>query len=379
MTGMRRLEYELRFTTPAFLGDAGQRGQWRTPPFKALLRQWWRVAVARDLGYEHRRLREAEGQLFGHAWLESDRDRRGNRVHARRSEVLVRLQPWEEGTLETDGWPGGPMEKVKTTQDGRAQVSADVYLGFGPVLPPSRKLGRPRTEIRRAIGTDQPATLKLAFPEGGESERQLIATLTLIQWFGALGSRSRNGWGSLALAGDDVSWDARPSPGSTVLRAVMRPWQECIRGCDWPHAIGADGKGRPLAWATDSLSDWRRVMGRLANMRVRVRRAAKEFRGPNGVGGIHLLGYPAGGNWELRGVDANLRLATQLRFKVLPAGDGKLTGLVFHVPCRIPTPFREAIGSDRARWLDANQEKVWRAVHDALDDRGTELRRLGDT
>jgi hypothetical protein len=38
------LTYRVSFTTPAFLGDAEQNGQWRTPPFKALLRQWWRVA-----------------------------------------------------------------------------------------------------------------------------------------------------------------------------------------------------------------------------------------------------------------------------------------------------------------------------------------------
>lgn len=40
--------YQLSFTTPAFLGNAGQDAQWHTPPFKALLRQWWRVAWAAD-------------------------------------------------------------------------------------------------------------------------------------------------------------------------------------------------------------------------------------------------------------------------------------------------------------------------------------------
>jgi CRISPR-associated protein Cmr1 len=34
---MKRLEYTVSFTTPAFLGNAEQAGQWRTPPFKALL------------------------------------------------------------------------------------------------------------------------------------------------------------------------------------------------------------------------------------------------------------------------------------------------------------------------------------------------------
>lgn len=34
---MTTLQYEIRFVTPAFLGNAKQNGQWRTPPFNALI------------------------------------------------------------------------------------------------------------------------------------------------------------------------------------------------------------------------------------------------------------------------------------------------------------------------------------------------------
>ena len=34
---MQQMSYEVSFLTPAFLGNAEQNGQWRTPPFKALL------------------------------------------------------------------------------------------------------------------------------------------------------------------------------------------------------------------------------------------------------------------------------------------------------------------------------------------------------
>lgn len=33
MTGMKRLEYTIRFVTPTFLGGADQSAQWRTRPF----------------------------------------------------------------------------------------------------------------------------------------------------------------------------------------------------------------------------------------------------------------------------------------------------------------------------------------------------------
>jgi CRISPR-associated protein Cmr1 len=45
---MTQLRYRLTFLTPAFLGNAEQSAQWRTPPIKALLRQWWRVVYAGD-------------------------------------------------------------------------------------------------------------------------------------------------------------------------------------------------------------------------------------------------------------------------------------------------------------------------------------------
>ena len=63
--------YQLSFTTPAFLGNARQDAQWRTPPIKALLRQWWRVAWAaeRKFAGSVEDMRREEGLLFGNAWL----------------------------------------------------------------------------------------------------------------------------------------------------------------------------------------------------------------------------------------------------------------------------------------------------------------------
>lgn len=54
---MEELSYTISFTTPAFLGNAEQQAQWRTPPFKALLRQWWRVVKAPDFNYDYQKLR----------------------------------------------------------------------------------------------------------------------------------------------------------------------------------------------------------------------------------------------------------------------------------------------------------------------------------
>jgi len=95
---MQRLEYRVKFITPAFLGNAEQNGQWRTPPFKALLRQWWRVAYAAEHGFDVtlEEMRRAEGCLFGVA-----ADVRGG---SRRSEVRIRLDRWSEGALTKAKW-----------------------------------------------------------------------------------------------------------------------------------------------------------------------------------------------------------------------------------------------------------------------------------
>ncbi|NBY27683.1 MAG: hypothetical protein EBQ71_11845 [Betaproteobacteria bacterium] len=45
---MRELTHQVSFNTPAFLGNAEQQDQWRTPPLKAMLRQWWRMVKAAD-------------------------------------------------------------------------------------------------------------------------------------------------------------------------------------------------------------------------------------------------------------------------------------------------------------------------------------------
>src|SRR5690625_5559265 len=92
---MATRSYQLRFLTPAFLGNAEQRAQWRTPPFKALLRQWWRVVYAaeRHFKVDLQAMRKAEGDLFGHAGLQHTSLRNKDSKQARQSLLRMRLRP----------------------------------------------------------------------------------------------------------------------------------------------------------------------------------------------------------------------------------------------------------------------------------------------
>ena len=119
---MKQLEYTISFNTPAFLGNAEQQAQWRTPPFKALIRQWWRVVKAKEFGYDHRRLREAEMRLFGAA---SD----SGKEKSHQSLMRMRLASWEAGTLSSV--PRGSM--VQHSEAPGGEVGSNLYLGYGPI------------------------------------------------------------------------------------------------------------------------------------------------------------------------------------------------------------------------------------------------------
>jgi CRISPR-associated protein Cmr1 len=377
-------EYRVTFLTPAFLGDAEQKGRWRTPPFKALLRQWWRVVKANELlrgGCDpqclHTEVREAEGRLFGHAWLKHADPRGKEETWAMRSRVRLRLEPWELGQLGREQWPGpgGKLRDVVTTADGKGRVRSDVYLGYGPVLAPSKKEGRPKPTLGHppAIAPDESARLTVVFPSGDEGEA-VEKALMLIHWIGNLGGRANNGWGAIHLSPEGKTGEF-PTLDGAVLSRMARPLSDCL-GVEWPHAIGHDETG-PLVWRSRKAQPaWHRVVDELAELKVSVRRKAKEFTGPQGIGGVHLLGYPAGDKWKLSRFENDARWGCQLHFSVAREEDG-LRALVYHLPHRMPATLTSNLDGGQARWLEQNQEPVWGKIHGLLDAQLTRLAGAG--
>ena len=346
-----QLTYTVRFLCPAFLGNAEQSGQWRTPPFKALLRQWWRIAYAADHRFSVNvdRLRDLEGQLFGVAADTED---------SHRSRVRIRLDRWDLGTLKR--WQStGPVRHPEVGDKGQ-YFGSDLYLGYGPL-----KFERGTAlKANAAIQIGESATLCIALtPQVSDQERARIAkAFALINLYATLGGRSRNGWGSLALEPLD-SRSALPS----LDASFFRPWREAL-GLDWPHAIGRDDKG-PLIWRTDPFPDWKPAMKRLAEIKIGLRTQFKFNQGDRPPEDRHWLSYPVThhsvGVWERD----RLRLPNSLRFKLRCDGPdpARPRGVIFHAPCSPPdnlNPNRGAIAS------------VWQRVHEFLDDPAQKLRRV---
>jgi CRISPR-associated protein Cmr1 len=367
---MRTFEYTLRFNTPAFLGNAEQSGQWRTPPVKAQLRQWWRVAYAADNRFSVRldEMRREEGLLFGIA-----SDGEGD---SRKSQIRIRLDRWDVGQLKQNDWPRQdgrvPHPEVKNRQGETVPVGSQLYLGYGPL---EFRGGGTGLKHNAAIQFGESATLSLAMPE---AHAPLIQqALWLMDRYGSLGGRSRNGWGSFALLPLPQAGEGR---GEGQL--PQRPLRECL-SLDWPHALGQDAKG-PLIWQTVPHDDWKTVMKTLAMIKIGLRTQKPLFElvldasagdkpTKNGINHgqpqhRHWLSYPVT-NHSVKSWGGNARLPNQLRFKVRPTPDGKLVGLAFHVPHRPPSAFNpdpQAL------------ERVWTQVHRFLDTQTQQLTRIGE-
>ena len=355
---MQRMKYRIRFLTPAFLGNAEQSGQWRTPPFKALLRQWWRVVWAERHRFPEdcSAMRRDEGRLFGNAWLDGD---------FRKSSVRMRLSKWTDGSLTRNQWGRQELDgKIRHPEVGQS-VGPLLYLGYGPLKTEKVRRGEFATVLKgnAAIQAGEAAELSIAVPESDVVD--IRTAMALMNAYGTVGGRSRNGWGSLEIEALDQS----PTLNTAVhgcesksdSRLFVRPWGDALKR-DWPHAIGRDDTG-PLVWRTaEPYADWKALMRDLAILKIGLRTmfVFPDTKPPHSRPlDRHWLSYPITRHGTKRW-DRNARLPNSLRFKVRsdPGDPKRLRGVVFHVPCRPPPDFRP---DDRVI------EKIWRKTHRLLD------------
>jgi len=366
------LTYDLSFATPAFVGDAAQQAQWRTPPLKALIRQWWRVVKAPKVSFQvdgPAGLRAVENSLFGSA---SD----SYREKSHQSLVKLRLKDWAEGQLSNPSWPRREIDQI---QVGQGRVRADVYLGFGPIAPASRNLGRTEPTVER-LSIDpqkQRNQLTVFFAPTASKDQidEVRQAIRLASWFGGIGSRSRNGWGSITLQGDGIP---RLPPSSNELA----PYCQAFRGCfsadrDWPHAIGQDDQG-PLVWVGRkngaTFKNWREAVFFLATIRRDIRTAAKRFGRGEDISANQLIAYPVTkANNRRWGNDE--RIAGSLRLKVVETGRG-LVPVAVHLPCAVPRILFDRLATSDQTWINRHQLEIWTAVH---QDIGQKMNRLGAT
>jgi CRISPR-associated protein Cmr1 len=234
------LRLNLRVLTPLFLGDAEQQAELRAPGIKGPLRYWYRAA---DPGFDRpwapgARLTR-EDRLFG-----------GTRPGAGQSPGLLRIES-DPPTLVD--WPGLRPERFNRGQ-GRDIRNGLIYLGY--------TFGMGDNRARTAIVPDHEFKVRCVLPRRGDADpvegRDLRRAWTAAWWLlchlGGLGSRSRRGFGSVALTGWEGSGADWPelaelplladAADATGARAALSVGLARIR--QWFESDGA-------AWAKDAL------------------------------------------------------------------------------------------------------------------------------
>ncbi len=367
----KTIHCSVQFVTPAFVGGANQAAQWRTPPFKALLRRWWRVVWVVRAGTSQRpdvnKLRQAEAELFGTAADKSDP------AGSRASRVKLRLDWRGVEELRPEQWRVR-TGKVKHLEVERAgyQVDAALYLGYGPLDFDKQKGHRLNRPSALPAGNKRELTVRVP-PEEADS---IKTALCLAHSFGGLGSRNRNGWGSLhfeqgGLNPEELKGFLEPDnrEAREWLRAFSRAWQEALDS-DWCHAVGRDDRGL-LIWRTDAMDRWEDVMRRLAEVKIAFRTELSAVA-PSPFSERHVLAYPVTDHVLPGGKDK--RLANQVLFKVLPDGS-QYVGVIVHLPHGTPAALWSA-RNDGKESLRQLEEETWFKVHRVLDSRSMALQRL---
>ncbi|MEW6750602.1 MAG: RAMP superfamily CRISPR-associated protein [Candidatus Latescibacterota bacterium] len=327
--------------TPMFLGGANQEAEWRAAPFKSLLRYWWRVtqhgAASPDL------LRKDEGSLFGQAGDDDDSGK-----------SLVRVLVVPADTAKSVNRPLDRLEDVRHDECERQQqrVQPLLYLA-GMGLAEANGLRVKHSYFPAGASFE----IHLDWP--GE-DVQMKAVGALLQAFGAVGARCRNGWGSFRIQGVLV----QPEEAAKILDGLTMDWTLALTR-DYPHCLGKDGRG-PLLWKTAVRPQWQEAMRDLAQAYIEVR--AHEVRTSTGMIGElkpgggrnntiqerHLLGIPLT-NHGYGGGDA--RHSSPLRFVVKKQGEG-FRGFILHLP--------HGHSRQQMQGSSVNQQKVWQKVHDKL-------------
>jgi len=185
---MKTITATYRIITPMFIGDAEQKAtDLRPPSIKGALRFWWRALNWKNVD-SLKDLHEKESQLFGSAATDNDGGGQG----------CFLLQVSQQPKINPDDtWPNNAN-------------NGSGYMGYG--LMESGNLEKGNVEKHRdAIKEiENEFAISLTFkPKTSDADIEAIKeTLEVWGLFGGLGSRVRNGFGSVSLLSlDNTNYD----------------------------------------------------------------------------------------------------------------------------------------------------------------------------
>jgi CRISPR-associated protein Cmr1 len=331
----KTIKRRCRIVTPMFLGGADQQAEWRAAPFKALLRNWWRVTRHNTPKFQKEsstRLREEESALFGFAGESGD-------TEGGKSDVLVIIS--SEAKASNQKMPFAEQINHPEMDHGK-KVDPLLYLANMGLMSQGGNVKH------SYFPNNEYFCLTVKFPMA--KEETILEILALLRAFGTVGGRSRNGWGSFQIENETIP----VQHASQVLNKYTKKWEDCFAK-DYPNSLGRDNS-KPLLWKTQATQTWPDAMRALAEAYIGVRAQTLDGIGPLNPdnGERHLLGIPL----THHNPEQPSRYSSPLRF-IVRQKNSWFVGYMLH----IPHAFSQGLSP-----LTVNQQiEVWKKVHRTLD------------
>jgi CRISPR-associated protein Cmr1 len=337
--------FDVEVLTPMFLGGADGHAELRSPPLKNALRYWWRLTRGH---LTPDRLLENEQALFGGVHENKARD-----MTAGRSLVDIAVF----GDVRTESKNTSPsIGKEVNPEAGGKKVSMAAYLGMGPVHFKG-------TYEKQPISAGESFQMTITWPR--KNQEEILDALSFFAHFGCLGSRSRNGWGSIRLV------PANKKGTGIKLTSLPELYEKYGKNIDiifasekqYPFYLGwrkRQGKDFPLLWQIAVTDRWENAMHEAAKSYMDIRQTLPFPQGrPGGVQKRHILGYPVTGHPVAQWDRNNGRMPSQLRIIIRKTGD-KFQSWFLHLPHRIAQQWDMNLG---------NEMVIWQGIHQQLDNK----------
>lgn len=343
-----KISLDCTILTPMFLGNADQHAALSAAPVKAALRYWWRVSGVHNAENPEELLKK-ESCLFGSA------DEKFGK-----SKVSVLMKGYLSESKENI--PTGDVKNVKFRLGNISNLNVFVYLGMGIIdfrqnndkmikIDNDRSYFKPESVFKIEIISPKKSSVLY---------EELVKSIFLLSEFGALGSRSRNGWGSI-----QVSSNIDRERLFKELLNIAKPMKSCF-SVDYPHCLGKDAQGRISIWQSEGKSSWQECMADFGSIYGNLRKIFPTKGKMGLLGDRLLLGYPIPkpiphiAGWQ------GARFSSPLRF-VVKKTDNRFIYRVVHVPALIPKDLNQ--NNQKEIWIPDHQKNFWDTVHKHLDDK----------
>ncbi|MBW2609540.1 MAG: type III-B CRISPR module RAMP protein Cmr1 [Deltaproteobacteria bacterium] len=221
--GIESQNFDIEIITPLFLGGADpKKAELRVPSIKGALRFWWRALYGSENLAD---MKSQEAEIFGSI--------------AKKASFSLHIKDTQNANSVLADLPQGI--KVPTTSKGRTfKISIIEYLAYG--LCEYNKQFKRNIYVKEHIPAGSRFKIVLRFYDNFKKDEILNSFKVLIN-FGGLGSRSRNGFGSISSKKSSIGYKNEGTMKSyTAFSEMTKLFEKFTPKDKWEDALSEIGK-----------------------------------------------------------------------------------------------------------------------------------------